>query len=127
MPICPKCDIEYKEGEKFCWECGPPLVAVSATPYCSKCKLENERGTKFCKECGSPLVQEIPPELDRTILEHPAAMPPLWLVGPEGQSYKLQPGRLILDRSEGCDLQLPRYLANRRSRAGLCRTKRPGY
>jgi len=31
---------------------------------------------------------------------------PLWLVGPEGQSYELKPGSLTLGRAKGCDIQV---------------------
>jgi len=69
MPICPKCQIEYKEGLKFCGECGATLVSkeeftlapekkeveTSRKPlFCPNCHLAYEFG-EICVQCGSPL------------------------------------------------------------------------
>jgi len=69
MPICPKCQIEYKEGLKFCGECGATLVSqeeftlapekkeveISRKPlFCPNCHLAYEFG-EICVQCGSPL------------------------------------------------------------------------
>ena len=60
MPYCPGCDIEYEEGEQFCWQCGSPLVASPGPPLCPKCHVENPEGAKFCKACGASLMQDKP-------------------------------------------------------------------
>ncbi len=68
MPICPKCQIEYKEGFKFCGECGANLfskeeailsvekkgIEVSEKSLiCPNCNLAYEFG-EICIQCGSP-------------------------------------------------------------------------
>ncbi len=69
MLICPKCHIEYKEGIKFCGECGATLISKekgSPSPekkeveisgkslVCPNCHLAYEFG-EVCIQCGSPL------------------------------------------------------------------------
>lgn len=44
---CPECQIENREGRRFCGECGAPLAA-----RCPECGFENEPGEKFCGGCG---------------------------------------------------------------------------
>jgi hypothetical protein len=56
MPFCQKCNVEYKQGKKFCKRCGTPLSSSPRPPYCRKCNIEYEQGDKFCKECGSSLI-----------------------------------------------------------------------
>jgi len=47
---CPGCGKPYKEGARFCLECGKPLAAT-----CPKCNTAVERGAKFCPNCGEKL------------------------------------------------------------------------
>ena len=49
--ICPKCESEIKEDEKFCPECGTEIEK----DVCPKCKSEIEEDQKFCPECGTDL------------------------------------------------------------------------
>ena len=69
MIICPRCDMEYDNGEKVCGACGSPLVSredpipesTQAAPgkrelrSCPKCKLLYEKQT-HCMSCGAALV-----------------------------------------------------------------------
>lgn len=81
MVTCPKCQIDYPEGKKFCRECGGPLLPKGDPPttkkalmgegsgataptkkedqtpalFCSACDLDYPLGKKFCKNCGGPL------------------------------------------------------------------------
>jgi class 3 adenylate cyclase/predicted ATPase len=48
--ICASCGHDNAEGQKFCGECGSPLVAA-----CPSCGTSNPPGQKFCGECGTPL------------------------------------------------------------------------
>ena len=76
MVICPKCNIEYDAGKKFCRKCGsfllteeePPAglegwgpiagVRTKAKLICPKCQALYEIGN-YCRKCGSLLVQRI--------------------------------------------------------------------
>ena len=51
MP-CPNCGRVNPAGQKFCGDCGKPLIAV-----CPSCSSANPPGQKFCGECGAPLLQ----------------------------------------------------------------------
>jgi predicted amidophosphoribosyltransferase len=44
---CPKCQIENREGVKFCEECGAKFELE-----CPACKANIPLGRKFCGECG---------------------------------------------------------------------------
>ena len=50
---CPSCSSENSEGQKFCGECGQPLVL-----RCPSCDTENPPRFKFCGECGVPLARQ---------------------------------------------------------------------
>jgi DNA-directed RNA polymerase subunit M/transcription elongation factor TFIIS len=77
MVICPKCNIEYDTGKKFCRKCGSFLltaeeeapaglegwgpiggVRTKAKLICPKCQALYEIGN-YCRRCGSLLVQRI--------------------------------------------------------------------
>jgi class 3 adenylate cyclase/tetratricopeptide (TPR) repeat protein len=47
---CPRCDHENPKGQRFCGNCGNPLVAV-----CGTCGSSNPPGQRFCGNCGSSL------------------------------------------------------------------------
>lgn len=77
MLVCPKCNIEYEEGKKFCRKCGSFLLSEEGSTFelslmestelekteenlfCPKCRAFYKKG-KYCRKCGSLLVQEIP-------------------------------------------------------------------
>ena len=48
---CPRCQVENRDGARFCRECGATFGAV-----CSGCGAKAEAGSKFCDSCGAPLV-----------------------------------------------------------------------
>jgi len=50
---CSACHAKMQPGQKFCTECGAPMVA--AKPKCPQCGVEAEPGKKFCGECGAKL------------------------------------------------------------------------
>jgi len=57
MYKCPKCNVEFELGTKFCQNCGCNLEAeFIETPTCPKCGKTFPIGTKFCSEDGSKLV-----------------------------------------------------------------------
>jgi class 3 adenylate cyclase/predicted ATPase len=47
---CPKCQVENREGRRFCAECGASLNRA-----CPSCGFSNEPNEKFCGGCGQPL------------------------------------------------------------------------
>ncbi len=48
--ICPACQVECKDGAKFCGRCGTPLKL-----RCHACGAGHEPGQRFCEECGAAL------------------------------------------------------------------------
>ncbi len=84
MLYCPKCNIDYEEGKKFCKECGCKLEAQAekdtskneAPPvdktdfnekkYCPSCKSEYPGTKKFCKTCGVALSDTPPIIMSKT-------------------------------------------------------------
>jgi hypothetical protein len=77
MVVCPKCNIEYDAGKKFCRKCGSFLLTegelaagaegvnptvgerASVKLYCPKCQVLYKIGN-YCRKCGSLLVQGSP-------------------------------------------------------------------
>ena len=49
---CPRCQVENREGRRFCAACGGPLALA-----CASCGFVNESIEKFCGGCGKPLPQ----------------------------------------------------------------------
>ncbi len=47
---CPHCGAPYREGDRFCADCGRPLAAT-----CPKCGATVAHGAKFCPSCGTAL------------------------------------------------------------------------
>ncbi len=47
---CPRCQVENRDGARFCRECGATFGAV-----CSSCGARVEARSKFCDSCGAPL------------------------------------------------------------------------
>jgi DNA-directed RNA polymerase subunit M/transcription elongation factor TFIIS len=76
MAICPKCNIQYDAGKKFCRKCGsfllteeePPAglegwgpiggIRTKAKLICPKCQTLYEIGN-YCRKCGSLLAQRV--------------------------------------------------------------------
>jgi len=46
---CPSCDVENREGRRFCAGCGAELGWA-----CAKCGYANAAGEGFCGGCGQP-------------------------------------------------------------------------
>ncbi len=77
MVVCPKCNIEYDAGKKFCKKCGSFLLTegelvvgfegvnpaggerTSVKLFCPKCQVLYKIGN-YCRKCGSLLVQGSP-------------------------------------------------------------------
>src|SRR5882724_2934239 len=61
MAVCPKCQSNVKDGQRFCNVCGTNVpatgsVATAAVPaklYCEQCGRELNKLMKFCKYCGA--------------------------------------------------------------------------
>ena len=56
--ICRECKSENAATNKFCMECGKPILieeAVIETVICSNCNREVEVGIKFCTGCGAKI------------------------------------------------------------------------
>jgi hypothetical protein len=76
MVVCPKCNIEYDAGKKFCRKCGSFLLTEDEAPaglegwgpvagvrtkaklICPKCQTLYEIGN-YCRRCGALLVRRI--------------------------------------------------------------------
>lgn len=65
---CPRCQIENREGARFCRECGALLGVV-----CSSCGAKVQAGSKFCDSCGTPLAVAPGPEPEPAHLDPPQA------------------------------------------------------
>lgn len=55
--ICPYCGASNAEGQKFCGNCGKPVVVGV---QCFKCGKINSIGQSFCGDCGTKLVKVCP-------------------------------------------------------------------
>src|SRR5207344_1140949 len=58
--LCPHCQIENREGRRFCAGCGKALPAS-----CTACGFLNEAGEKFCGGCGRDLAAKYEGEAKR--------------------------------------------------------------
>jgi class 3 adenylate cyclase/tetratricopeptide (TPR) repeat protein len=55
---CPKCQIENRDGIRFCEQCGAKMELE-----CPNCKAKIPLGKKFCGDCGQNLTQpSVPPK-----------------------------------------------------------------
>ncbi len=61
---CPNCQMNIKDGSKFCIHCGTQFNASmgmqtsqiqSGTPICPKCQAPIPEGAQFCTNCGAQL------------------------------------------------------------------------
>ena len=55
--MCPHCNAKNPAGQKFCGECGKPMVVGNVCPSCGKV---NATGQKFCGECGAKMSKKCP-------------------------------------------------------------------
>ena len=55
--MCPHCNAKNPAGQKFCGECGKPMVVGIVCPSCGKV---NATGQKFCGDCGAKLSKKCP-------------------------------------------------------------------
>ena len=54
---CDKCGLAYKDGAKFCEDCGADLASEAAAELtCDKCGFAHNEDDKFCQSCGADLV-----------------------------------------------------------------------
>ena len=51
--VCPNCNYQTDNDERFCWKCGTQLVAVRQTIYCSFCGAALKPYAEFCSQCGA--------------------------------------------------------------------------
>ena len=88
---CPKCQLENREGARYCIECGKTLEII-----CSKCRHLNPPESKFCEKCGSELnLPSSPPPAEITFDEK---LNEIRKYLPEGLAEKILSQR---DRIEG--------------------------
>ena len=52
--ICSECSTEYKDGSKFCRECGNDLTQ-KGHKTCRNCGAENSHDARFCFNCGQEM------------------------------------------------------------------------
>ena len=74
---CAQCQVENREGRRFCAECGAPLALA-----CSSCGFTNEAGEKFCGGCGILLTEPTP------------ASRPTQTTQPRDQTHQVEPPRV---------------------------------
>jgi membrane protease subunit (stomatin/prohibitin family) len=55
--VCPHCNAQNPAGQKFCGECGKPMIVGAVCPACGKV---NPIGQKFCGDCGAKLAKKCP-------------------------------------------------------------------
>lgn len=61
MKKCPNCGKEYREGDKFCGQCGTKIFVITekvennVPRTCWACGIENASNSLYCKECGTKL------------------------------------------------------------------------
>ncbi len=80
---CPHCQVENREGARFCRECGTRLDAA-----CPGCGAKVEPGGKFCDICGASI----------SASEGPAAAPSRF-VSPESYTPKHLAEKILTSRS----------------------------
>ncbi|OHE17926.1 MAG: hypothetical protein A2X96_11380 [Syntrophobacterales bacterium GWC2_56_13] len=88
---CPKCQIENRDGIKFCEQCGAKLELE-----CPNCKAKIPLGKKFCGDCGHDLTQTSPAILKGLSFDEKIAKLQKYL--PSGITEKILSQR---DRIEG--------------------------
>ena len=51
--VCPNCNYQTDNDERFCWKCGTQLVAARQTVFCSSCGAPLKPYAEFCSQCGA--------------------------------------------------------------------------
>ncbi len=51
--FCNKCGNQINEGEKFCTQCGEPVIQQVQELICPVCNHKLEDGMIFCSQCGT--------------------------------------------------------------------------
>ena len=69
---CPKCQLDNREGAKFCSECGHKFEQT-----CPECGVTNRVGSKFCDECGYNI--RVPKEASPIDYSRPQSYTPKFL------------------------------------------------
>ena len=64
---CSRCQMENREGRKFCSSCGVALARAC------KCGYVNDPSDRFCGGCGRPLEREAEVAVDRIDDRRPAS------------------------------------------------------
>ncbi len=65
---CNACEVENREGRKFCAACGAALPAA-----CPRCGYANDGGDRYCGGCGALLADDAASPVDRTRSAAPEA------------------------------------------------------
>lgn len=61
MPVCPKCQTSYEEGQQYCPRCGSELRSPKGqSARCSRCGSPIAAGQDFCPDCGAAAKPEAP-------------------------------------------------------------------
>ncbi len=56
MSMCPKCNNQVNEGDKFCEYCGTPVQETIQEQYfCDNCGAKLDSGFEFCQNCGKKI------------------------------------------------------------------------
>lgn len=61
MKICPDCQKEFNDKEKFCSDCGVELKIKPV--FCTKCGGKIEEGQEICPHCGAKIEKKFSTEL----------------------------------------------------------------
>ena len=51
--VCPNCNYQTDNDERYCWKCGRQLVAARQTVFCSSCGAPLKPYAEFCSQCGA--------------------------------------------------------------------------
>src|SRR5262249_21872033 len=68
---CPQCQVDNRDGARFCRECGATFAAV-----CPSCSAKVSAGSKFCDSCGSALAADPTPPAGASPLASPESYTP---------------------------------------------------
>ncbi len=58
--LCPKCNAQISQNQKFCSNCGADTTLETNTQKCINCGKDIFKNSKFCPECGSPQQKKCP-------------------------------------------------------------------
>jgi predicted amidophosphoribosyltransferase len=68
---CPSCGSANQDDNRFCGECGAPLVQ-----RCGACGRENPTGNRFCSDCGASLTDTALSERSSTVTRPDSVVSP---------------------------------------------------